>query len=290
MNRRKNRRTLSPAGSTFEQRKDTNALLHDKQALDEILSRPVSSLMTGKRWGAQLAESTSRRLETIGIRTIGDLVEFTYEEFSRKRFTDSAGKSKELGRFAVMKLQIELSRIGLCFGIREEQLIRNLIRPVEELELSIRAGNILYNAGMRYVFQIVQKTKDDLLKTRNCGRKTVREIEDFLAFEMGLGLGMKFDKKTMARLKSLLPEEFEKPERAAGELPEGLNVPVIILEQPEDADKLARLVEEGRREFSIVQKIGKPKSIGAVNDLITLWEKALAKYNAGIQDPKKDNQ
>jgi len=68
----------------------------------------------------------------------------------------------------------------------------NLYRSVEELELSVRSANCLQNANIRYIYELVQKTEAEMLKTKNFGRKSLNEIKEILG-EMGLGLGMKLD-------------------------------------------------------------------------------------------------
>jgi DNA-directed RNA polymerase subunit alpha len=68
----------------------------------------------------------------------------------------------------------------------------NLYRSVEELELSVRSANCLQNANIKYIYELVQKTEAEMLKTKNFGRKSLNEIKDILS-EMGLGLGVKLD-------------------------------------------------------------------------------------------------
>jgi DNA-directed RNA polymerase subunit alpha len=70
----------------------------------------------------------------------------------------------------------------------------NLDRSVEELELSVRSYNCLKNANISTIRELVQKTEQDMLKTKNFGRKSLNEIKEILA-SMGLSLGMKFDEK-----------------------------------------------------------------------------------------------
>lgn len=71
-------------------------------------------------------------------------------------------------------------------------LNENLYRPVTELELSVRAANCLRNANIRYIGELVQKTEQEMLKTKNFGRKSLNEIKEILQ-EMGLSLGMKLE-------------------------------------------------------------------------------------------------
>jgi DNA-directed RNA polymerase subunit alpha len=70
----------------------------------------------------------------------------------------------------------------------------NLDRSVEELELSVRSYNCLKNANITTIRELVQKTEQDMLKTKNFGRKSLNEIKEILGV-MGLGLGMKLDEK-----------------------------------------------------------------------------------------------
>jgi len=70
----------------------------------------------------------------------------------------------------------------------------NLDRSVEELELSVRSYNCLKNANITTIRELVQKTEQEMLKTKNFGRKSLSEIKEILT-AMGLSLGMKFDEK-----------------------------------------------------------------------------------------------
>lgn len=68
----------------------------------------------------------------------------------------------------------------------------NLYRSVDELELSVRAANCLKNANIRLIGELVQKSEQDMLKTKNFGRKSLNEIKEVLAM-MGLHLDMKIE-------------------------------------------------------------------------------------------------
>jgi len=77
---------------------------------------------------------------------------------------------------------------------REEQIIepefnRNLLRKVDELELSVRSANCLKNDDIVYIGDLIQKTEAEMLRTPNFGRKSLNEIKEVLA-QMGLHLGM----------------------------------------------------------------------------------------------------
>jgi DNA-directed RNA polymerase subunit alpha len=66
---------------------------------------------------------------------------------------------------------------------------RNLLRKVEELELSVRSANCLKNDNIIYIGDLVQKSEGDMLRTPNFGRKSLNEIKEVLTI-MGLHLGM----------------------------------------------------------------------------------------------------
>jgi len=79
-------------------------------------------------------------------------------------------------------------------NVTEEQakLNENLWRTVDELELSVRSANCLQNANIHLIGELVQRTESEMLKTKNFGRKSLKEIKEILA-TMGLSLGMKLD-------------------------------------------------------------------------------------------------
>ncbi len=66
---------------------------------------------------------------------------------------------------------------------------RNLLRRVEELELSVRSANCLKNDDIVYIGDLVMKTEAEMLRTPNFGRKSLNEIKEVLA-KMGIHLGM----------------------------------------------------------------------------------------------------
>ncbi len=68
----------------------------------------------------------------------------------------------------------------------------NLYKSIDELELSVRSSNCLRNADITYIWELVEKTEADMLKTKNFGRKSLEEIKEILE-EMGLSLGMNLE-------------------------------------------------------------------------------------------------
>ena len=72
---------------------------------------------------------------------------------------------------------------------KEPEFNRNLLRKVDELELSVRSANCLKNDNIVYIGDLIQKTEAEMLRTPNFGRKSLNEIKEVLG-TMGLKLGM----------------------------------------------------------------------------------------------------
>ena len=67
-----------------------------------------------------------------------------------------------------------------------------LMRPVDDLELTVRSANCLKAENIYYIGDLIQRTENELLKTPNLGRKSLNEIKEVLA-SRGLTLGMKLE-------------------------------------------------------------------------------------------------
>ena len=88
----------------------------------------------------------------------------------------------------------------------ETNRLRKLLNmSVNEIELSVRAANCLNNANINTVGELAMKTEQEMLKTKNFGRKSLNEIKEILS-GMGLGLGMKVDDKIVTEARRLLAE------------------------------------------------------------------------------------
>ena len=85
---------------------------------------------------------------------------------------------------------IEPAGIGL--GARGPQIDPILLRPVDDLELTVRSANCLKAENIYYIGDLIQRTENELLKTPNLGRKSLNEIKEVLA-SRGLTLGMKLE-------------------------------------------------------------------------------------------------
>lgn len=78
--------------------------------------------------------------------------------------------------------------------VREEgpKFNDNLFRRIDELELSVRSSNCLENANIKYIGELVMRSENEMLRTKNFGRKSLNEIKEILG-EMGLSLGMRIE-------------------------------------------------------------------------------------------------
>jgi len=85
-----------------------------------------------------------------------------------------------------------------------------LAKTIDHLELSVRSNNCLRSAGIERIYELVQKTEDELLKTKNFGRKSLAEIKETLA-TLNLGLNVELHPRLIERilteLKSGAPEK-----------------------------------------------------------------------------------
>jgi DNA-directed RNA polymerase subunit alpha len=88
----------------------------------------------------------------------------------------------------------------------EPEFDDTLLKPIDELELSVRSYNCLQGAGITHVGDLVQRTEAELLKTKNFGRKSLKEIKDILE-EMDLELGTDLDNWPPSDLKDDDEEE-----------------------------------------------------------------------------------
>jgi DNA-directed RNA polymerase subunit alpha len=77
-------------------------------------------------------------------------------------------------------------------GITEGLPVELFLKPIDELEFSVRAHNCLIGAGIKRVIDLVNLTEDDILKIKNFGRKSLREVKEILnAFGLRLGMNIK---------------------------------------------------------------------------------------------------
>lgn len=80
-----------------------------------------------------------------------------------------------------------------------DKLNENVLKPIEDLELSVRAYNCLKSAGINLIAELIQKTEGELLKTKNFGRRSLEEIKEVLN-RQGLKLGMRLEPALLEKL------------------------------------------------------------------------------------------
>jgi DNA-directed RNA polymerase subunit alpha len=127
-----------------------------------------------------------------------------YDKLTLEVWTDGSLNPEEAIAHSAKILKDQLS-IFITFEEEEEAEIpysedeeekegvnENLLRSVDELELSVRSANCLKHANIKLIGDLVQKTEAEILATKNFGRKSLNEIKDILT-EMGLNLGMKLE-------------------------------------------------------------------------------------------------
>jgi DNA-directed RNA polymerase subunit alpha len=136
-----------------------------------------------------------------------------YDKLTLEVITDGSVRPDDAVAFAA-KIMREQLLIFLNFEETDEpeeeqlsedeiKLNENLLKTVDELELSVRSANCLATANIRYIGELVQRSEQEMLNTKNFGRKSLKEIRDVLA-DMGLSLGMKLDSWPPRELKDKL--------------------------------------------------------------------------------------
>ena len=114
--------------------------------------------------------------------------------------TNGAIEPEEAIRYAARILMDQLSVFAELEGTptamepssRPSQIDPVLLRPVDDLELTVRSANCLKAENIYYIGDLIQRTETELLKTPNLGRKSLNEIKEVLA-SRGLSLGMKLE-------------------------------------------------------------------------------------------------
>lgn len=135
----------------------------------------------------------------VGASRIGQKTD--YDKLTMEIWTDGSVTPEDSVAYAAKILKEQMNPfINFDEDIEPEQVEKehdgaartfneNLYRSVDELELSVRSSNCLKNAQILKIYQLVQKTDNEMLKTKNFGRKSLNEIKEVLS-SMDLTLGM----------------------------------------------------------------------------------------------------
>lgn len=137
---------------------------------------------------------------TVSQARVGQMTD--YDKLIMEIWTDGSVTPEDALGYAAKILKEQLS-IFISFDElqepKEEQSVVDITaisdylnRSIEELEFSVRSANCLKSANIHYIGELVQKTEQEMLKTKNFGRKSLKEIKDILA-NMNLHLGMKLE-------------------------------------------------------------------------------------------------
>lgn len=121
--------------------------------------------------------------------------------------TDGTVDPEETVRKAAGILQQQLTVFVDLQGDEQEEQVSNeteidpiLMRPVDDLELTVRSANCLKAENIYYIGDLIQRTEVELLKTPNLGKKSLTEIKDVLGSH-GLSLGMRLENWPPAHMK-----------------------------------------------------------------------------------------
>ena len=98
-------------------------------------------------------------------------------------------------RILMEQLSVFADLEGTALPIKHQKAVQVdplLLRPVDDLELTVRSANCLKAENIYYIGDLIQRTENELLKTPNLGRKSLNEIKEVLAAR-GLTLGMKLE-------------------------------------------------------------------------------------------------
>lgn len=141
--------------------------------------------------------------------------ETDYDKLTVEVWTDESVAPADALAFAAKILKDQLS-IFINFEEDVERAVADdraavklndvLLRPVDELELSVRSANCLQNAEIKYIGELVQRTESEMLRTKNFGRKSLNELKKILD-ELGLAFGMAIEqfpqRKELDQMRSL---------------------------------------------------------------------------------------
>lgn len=173
----------------------------DARLSDEDESRPIGRLALDATFSPVTRVAYSVEAARVEQRTDLDKLVLELE-------TDGTLDPEESIRRAATILQEQLAAfVDLEADTQEEpeeeedQIDPTLLRPVDDLELTVRSANCLKAENIYYIGDLIQRTEVELLKTPNLGKKSLTEIKDVLAAR-GLSLGMRLENWPPASLKS----------------------------------------------------------------------------------------
>ncbi|BAU49882.1 DNA-directed RNA polymerase subunit alpha [Sulfurifustis variabilis] len=208
---------------------------HDIEVVDPnhviaTLTKPVTLSMELKVNRGRGYQPVSARLPTEGGRAIGSMqLDASFSPIRRVSYTVENARVEQRTDLDKLVLDIETNgsidpeeavrraanilqdQISIFVDLkspesreeqkREPEMDPLLLRPIDDLELTVRSANCLKAENIFYIGDLIQKTEFELLKTPNLGKKSLTEIKDVLA-QHGLSLGMKLESWPPAALRA----------------------------------------------------------------------------------------
>jgi DNA-directed RNA polymerase subunit alpha len=173
---------------------------------DPIGMIPVDSIFSPVRRVSYKIENTR-----VGQQTDYDKLSMTVETNGAARPEDAVALAARILQDQLrLFINFEEPKAALSEEIEDElPFNKNLLRKVDELELSVRSANCLKNDNIIYIGDLVQKTEAEMLRTPNFGRKSLNEIKEVLT-QMGLHLGMEIIDWPPENIEDLA-KRFEEP-------------------------------------------------------------------------------
>ena len=177
----------------------------DVRAFRDDYSKTIGRIIMDASFSPILRVAYAVSAARVAQRTDLDKLEVTIE-------TNGAIGPEEAIRESVRILQDQLSVFGSIHSepvvqapeeVEPAQLDPILLRPVDDLELTVRSANCLKAEAIYYIGDLIQRTENELLKTPNLGRKSLNEIKETLGAH-GLTLGSKLDNWPPAELQNTL--------------------------------------------------------------------------------------
>lgn len=206
--------------------------LEGMPALSEMPTNPNAAVDVQEALHRQLATLTPREETVLRYRFGIGLTQCTYKKIG-KEFGVSGVRIQQIEATALYKLQLPIHARPVLAAIAsikylEQELTKHkqrealeegakqfswatdidphsrkhLLRRVDEFELSLRSANALRRVGIHYIWQLVSKTESYLLKTKNFGRRSMKELQE-LVKDLGLHLEMQFEDTELQMLANL---------------------------------------------------------------------------------------
>lgn len=170
---------------TVESGKGFVAAAYDPNETRTIGVIPIDAIFSPVRKVSYKVESTR-----VGQRTDYDKLTITIQTNGAVRPDDALALAARIVMDQMQQfVNFDEPRLANANGRNAFPFNKNLLRRVDELELSVRSANCLKAEGIIYIGDLVQRTEADMMRTPNFGRKSLNEIKEVLS-QMGIGLGM----------------------------------------------------------------------------------------------------